>query len=74
MKVIVTGATGLIGSEVLAQALRHPGVTQVVALTRRQLPAHLAAHDKLATVLIDDFEQYPEEVMKKLEGAGGCAW
>ena len=74
MKLIVTGATGLIGGQVLQQALRHPDVTAVVALTRRQLPAGLAVHERLTTVLVDDFETYPEEVMKKLEGAAGCVW
>lgn len=74
MKIIVTGCTGLVGGEVLSQALRHPKVTRVVALTRRQLPATLAAHDKLTTVLVDNFGEYSEDVIKALDGAGGCVW
>lgn len=37
---LLLGATGAVGSEVLRLALQHPGVAQVVAPTRRALPAH----------------------------------
>src|SRR5271156_4205643 len=38
MKVLILGATGLVGRNALAQALTHPGVTQVIAPTRKPLP------------------------------------
>jgi uncharacterized protein YbjT (DUF2867 family) len=38
--VMLIGASGLVGQLVLQKALAHPGVLQVVALTRRPLPAH----------------------------------
>ncbi|OAA40889.1 NAD(P)-binding domain protein [Beauveria brongniartii RCEF 3172] len=38
MKLIVVGATGLIGTEVIRQALLHQSVTSVVALGRRPTP------------------------------------
>ncbi|EJP65845.1 nucleoside-diphosphate-sugar epimerase, putative [Beauveria bassiana ARSEF 2860] len=38
MKLIVVGATGLIGTEVIRQALSHKSVTSVVALGRRPTP------------------------------------
>ena len=37
MKVLILGATGLVGRNALAQALAHPAVTQVIAPTRRPL-------------------------------------
>ncbi|OBT84906.1 hypothetical protein VE02_06543 [Pseudogymnoascus sp. 03VT05] len=37
MKVILTGATGFIGTEVLRQALIHPSITTLVVLSRRAL-------------------------------------
>jgi oxidoreductase len=36
--VIVAGATGAIGREVVAHAVEHPGVSRVVALSRRAIP------------------------------------
>jgi uncharacterized protein YbjT (DUF2867 family) len=40
MRVMLVGATGLVGGEVLNLALADPKVQQVVAPTRRALPAH----------------------------------
>lgn len=38
--ILLVGATGLVGSHVLQQALADPRVRSVVAPTRRELPAH----------------------------------
>ena len=40
MKILLLGATGLVGRNVLAQALAHPAVTRVIAPTRRPLEFH----------------------------------
>lgn len=40
MKLVLVGATGLVGRHVLAQALADPRVDAVVAPARRALPAH----------------------------------
>lgn len=56
MKMLLVGATGLVGGQVLAQALAEPRVTAVVAPTRRALPAHT----KLRNPLVD-YEQLPAE-------------
>jgi len=37
MKLLLLGATGLVGRNVLAQALAHPSITQVIAPTRKTL-------------------------------------
>lgn len=54
--VMVAGATGLVGSHVLRQALAHPQVARVVAPTRRALPSH----PKLLNPVVD-FERLPEQ-------------
>ena len=56
MKLLLVGATGLVGGQVLAQALAEPRVTAVVAPTRRALPAR----PKLLNPLVD-FEQLPAD-------------
>jgi uncharacterized protein YbjT (DUF2867 family) len=38
MKVLILGASGLVGSNALEQALAHPSITQVIAPTRKSLP------------------------------------
>jgi uncharacterized protein YbjT (DUF2867 family) len=44
-KLLIAGATGLVGSHVLAQALADTRVTQVVAPTRRPLAEHPKLHN-----------------------------
>ncbi|KRE20563.1 NAD-dependent dehydratase [Bosea sp. Root483D1] len=56
MKLLLAGATGLVGSHVLAQALADPRIDAVVAPTRRALPTH----PKLLAPTID-FEALPED-------------
>jgi len=72
-KIILSGVSGRIGSQVLHQALRNPSVSSVVALSRRPLPG-LAGHSKLETVVLEDFTKYADEVIAKLSGADGCVW
>lgn len=53
---MIAGATGLVGSHALRQALAHPQVSRVVAPTRRPLPTHA----KLFNPVVD-FERLPED-------------
>lgn len=55
-RLMLVGATGLVGHAVLRQALADARVDRVVALTRRALPAH----PRLLNPLVD-FEQLPED-------------
>lgn len=54
MKLLIVGATGLVGGEVLRLALDSPQVTAVVAPVRRALPPH----PKLIAPVVD-FDQLP---------------
>lgn len=56
---LVLGGSGLVGTELLLQALAHPAVGQVVAPTRQPLPIALA-HPKLNNPLVD-FNALPED-------------
>ncbi|PZR92787.1 MAG: NAD-dependent dehydratase [Stutzerimonas stutzeri] len=56
MKLLLAGATGLVGGHVLAQALADPRIDAVIAPTRRALPAH----PKLLAPTVD-FEALPED-------------
>lgn len=56
MKLLLAGATGLVGGHVLARALADPRIDAVVAPARRALPAH----PKLLAPTVD-FEALPED-------------
>jgi uncharacterized protein YbjT (DUF2867 family) len=71
MKVILTGATGRIGSGVLKQCLANPDVQSVVALTRRPLDVK---DPKIENVIHKDFLNYDSETREKLKGADACIW
>lgn len=56
MRLMLVGASGEVGREVLAQALADRRVAEVVALTRRPLPAA----KKLKNIVVD-FDRLPED-------------
>ncbi|RYP31941.1 hypothetical protein DL767_005482 [Monosporascus sp. MG133] len=81
MKLIVTGATGFVGREVVRQSLARPEITSVVALARGPVPAPAPETlppgtdaSKLRAVEIADYSEYSEEVRRELAGANACIW
>src|SRR5690554_186139 len=58
MKLLLVGATGLVGSHVLQQALADERISQVIAPVRRTLDDH----PKLFAPQVD-FEQLPEDAL-----------
>jgi hypothetical protein len=75
MKLIVSGATGFVATEVLRQSLAHPSITQVIALSRREVQlGPNVDRSKFKQVLLKDYCEYPEEVLKELRGADACIW
>lgn len=71
MKIIVTGATGTIGSAVLQQAIENPAVTSIIALTRRPVDT---SSTKVKNIIHTDFLQYDDAVVSELKGAQACIW
>ncbi|KAL2836900.1 hypothetical protein BJX68DRAFT_27466 [Aspergillus pseudodeflectus] len=74
MKIIIAGATGYIGQELLTQSLAHPSITSVVALSRRDLNI---THNKLRVVHMQDadFLSYSDpKITDELKGASACLW
>jgi nucleoside-diphosphate-sugar epimerase len=71
MKVILTGATGFVGSEIVAQLLERSEIDEVTCLTRR--PVNLQS-PKLRTILHDDFTRYNKDLATKLAEHSACIW
>jgi len=74
MKVIVTGATGFVGSEVLRQCIDRSDITSIVVLTRKELSPELTKNDKVKVLIHKDFEHYPDSVVRGFQGAQACLW
>ncbi|KAL4900112.1 hypothetical protein BDW74DRAFT_162392 [Aspergillus multicolor] len=79
MKIILTGATGYIGTELLTACLSNPRITSIIALTRRDLLSsnpHLT-NPKLRVLKIteSDFLSYSDPALTdEIRGASACLW
>ncbi|KAF9880156.1 nucleoside-diphosphate-sugar epimerase [Colletotrichum karsti] len=75
MHLILTGASGLVGSSVLDAMIKMKDVTKISILSRRPIPMVEDAKDPRINVIIHkDFEKYDSEVLDKLKGANGAVW
>ncbi|KAI0900667.1 NAD(P)-binding protein [Annulohypoxylon nitens] len=79
MKLIVSGATGFVAKEVIRQSLSISEITSVIALARKPVSApeklpEGADVSKLRSVVVKDYDQYPEDVRKEFAGASACIW
>ena len=57
MKIIIFGATGLIGSECVRQAIQDKDIEQITVVVRRNLDTDLNS-DKLNVIIHTDFLDY----------------
>jgi len=55
MKIIITGATGMVGAEVVRQAILDTAIQEITAIVRKPLDVQ---HPKLKTVVHQDFLDY----------------
>jgi uncharacterized protein YbjT (DUF2867 family) len=70
MKIIVTGATGLVGAEVIRQAIADESIREIIALSRKPLSL---THPKLKTINHPDFLDYTA-VADVFRDADACLW
>jgi uncharacterized protein YbjT (DUF2867 family) len=68
MKVILFGATGMVGRGVLLECLDEPRITQVVAVGRSSCGV---THPKLREILHQDFLDY-SSIQREFADAGAC--
>ncbi|RMJ18263.1 hypothetical protein CDV36_002099 [Fusarium kuroshium] len=74
MKVLIVGASGMIGGEALLQCLANPQISSVVAFVRRELPSDVSNNPKLKSVIIKDFSQWPKDLLLTHADAVGMIW
>jgi uncharacterized protein YbjT (DUF2867 family) len=70
MKLIITGVTGVTGSETVRQALIDPKIAQVTAISRRPIPVQ---HNKLRVIILKDFLDY-SGILNELKDHDACLW
>ncbi len=68
IKVIITGATGMVGEGVLFECLQHPDIEQVLMVNRKHYDAN---HEKLKECIVPDFLKL-EEYDAELRGYDAC--
>lgn len=68
IKVIITGATGMVGEGVLLTCLTHPEVVEVLSVSRRFSGI---THPKLKECIVSDFLQL-DSIKSKLAGYDAC--
>lgn len=68
MKIIITGATGMVGEGVLIECLAHPQVTEVLSVSRRPTGR---THPKLKEYIVPDFLSLKEND-ERLKGYDAC--
>ncbi|OAG01495.1 uncharacterized protein CC84DRAFT_1167705 [Paraphaeosphaeria sporulosa] len=73
MKLIIVGATGFVGTEILRQSLLRKDISSVVAITRRALTSPPSS-PKLQNVVVNDYDQYSDEAKTAFKDANGCIW
>ncbi|KAF7189538.1 Leucinostatins biosynthesis cluster protein T [Pseudocercospora fuligena] len=71
MKIILSGATGFIGSAVLQRLISLPEITSILVLSRRPLEVK---NPKIQTVIVEDFHNYKQHELDQLSGAEACIW
>jgi uncharacterized protein YbjT (DUF2867 family) len=71
MKVILTGATGMVGEGVLFECLRHPDIEEVLMVNRRSYEG--LKHNKLKECIVRDFFDLAA-VTDQLKGYDGCLY
>jgi uncharacterized protein YbjT (DUF2867 family) len=68
LKVIITGATGMVGEGVLFECLEHPAIEQVLMVNRKP---YSAQHPKLKECIVPDFLDL-DEFTNQLTGYDAC--
>ena len=75
MKLVICGANGYLGTELLRQSLRMPAVSTVVALARRPVSVPEGADGaKMRCVVVEDYGNFSADARKQLEGTDACIW
>jgi hypothetical protein len=77
MHLILTGATGAVGSSVLLHALASPAINRLTILARKPIKYLTPSTDptsKANVIVHEDYLEYPPQLLDQLKGASACIW
>ncbi len=74
MKVLLTGGTGLIGTEILYQLISSPVITSIILLSRRPIPDIEARDEKISVFVLENFLDYPQSLIEELTDVRAVFW
>ncbi len=74
MNIIITGATGFVGAEVVKQAIASWKIRHIFILSRNPIPDDIDSNDKVTVIMHCHFSTYPIPLLAKLVGAQACIW
>lgn len=78
MHLLLTGATGLVGSGVLDAMIKMKEVSKITILSRRPVRMAEDAHDpRIHVILHQDFDKYDlndTQLWSQIRDATGCVW
>jgi uncharacterized protein YbjT (DUF2867 family) len=73
MHLVLTGATGLVGSAVLQQMIVNQSVSKVSILSRRPV-AQAEGHEKVKVIIHKNYAEYPPQLLEQLKDVDGVVW
>ncbi|KAL5322121.1 hypothetical protein ACEPPN_010090 [Leptodophora sp. 'Broadleaf-Isolate-01'] len=73
MHLLLTGATGLVGSAVLQTMLTTPSISKISILSRRPV-AQAEGHSKVKVIIHKDFTEYGTDILDGLRDVQGVVW
>ena len=73
MHLVLTGATGLVGSGVLQYMISTPSISKVSVLSRRPVPL-AEGHEKVKVIIHKDYSSYPSDILNQLKDVDGVVW
>lgn len=56
-KIIITGATGMVGKSILLEAVEDPRISEILLISRKSVNL---SHSKIKELILEDYEQLPE--------------
>ena len=71
MHVVLSGATGLVGTAVLDAMIRAKDITKITVLSRRPVKF---SDERIDVIIHKDFSSYDPSLLDKLQGAEACVW
>lgn len=72
MKIIIFGATGIVGSECVRQAIHDKNIDKITVIVRRDLDKKITS-DKLNTIINQDFLNY-DTLLDQFANHQACIW